>query len=95
MNWALREKRKGRRAGLREKKRAMGRRKGGPAGWAANWVWAGFSFLFLGFPFLSYLTHHSIYFNSNSNLNSNLALKQKRTMHQHECNNKFLNLDKF
>ena len=77
MNWALREKRKGRRAGLREKKRAMGRRKGGPAGWAANWVWAGFSFLFLCFPFLSYLTHHSIYLNSNSNLNSNLALKQK------------------
>jgi hypothetical protein len=67
------------RAGREGEEEGMGRRGGkcGPAVWAANWVWAGFSFLFLGFPFLSYLKHHSFYLNSNSNLNSNLALKQK------------------
>ena len=51
----------GRHGGKRAGMWAMGKRKGGPAVWAANWVWAGFSFLFLGFPFLSYLkTTHSI-----------------------------------
>ena len=52
----------GRRGGKRARMWAMGKRKGGPAVWAANWVWAGFSFLFLGFPFLfpiSYFKHYS------------------------------------
>ena len=52
-----------------EKKREVGR--------AENWIWAGFQFhCFSYFHFFSN-SNHSNYLNSNSNLNSTLAIKQK------------------
>ena len=76
---------------VRERKGHAGKREGVAAGWCGllgrvvwerNRVGFGFDFFF-SFPssflflFSSYFQHYSNYLNSNSNLNSTLALKQK------------------
>ena len=55
--------------------------------------WVGLVFFSISFPIQTNSTN--IYLNSKLNLNSTLTLKQIKQMHQHECNNNFLNLDKF
>ena len=76
-------------AGLRAS--VLGR---GREGKGAGWVEAGFGlvsgFLFSSFssPFLFQTTLTNL--NSNSNLNPNPSTQTKRTMHQHECTNKFI-----
>ena len=47
-----------------------------------SWVWL------LSFSFSGFQTSHNL-LNSNSNLNSTLALNQIKLMHQHECTNMF------
>ena len=65
------------------------RRRPGPV-WAAGFrVWLGW--VLGSFPFL-FLFQTKFEFKYNLNSNHTQIIK---AMHQHECNNKFLNLDKF
>ena len=102
-SWALRPRELGQAvfwAGSGERKWAAGwagtrKREGWPwAGWAATLVWVSLFLsisIFFPIPNSTQLNPNN-YLNSNLNLNSTLKLKQLKQMHQHECNNKNINL---
>ena len=63
-----------------------------------NWVGLGFGFLDLGFLFFFFSiskTNTQILIEFKFQFEFKPSTQTKGTMHQHECNNKFLNLDKF
>ena len=88
-------------AGLAERERNWAGRVEGEEGrelGQGNWVGLGFGFLDLGFLFFFYFiskTNTQILIEFKFQFEFKPSTQTKGTMHQHECNNKFLNLDKF